>query len=120
MSEQPRQFRVLADYEVVDPHPLRVRAGNTVRPQREDSGWPGWVWVEVPQQHAGWIPVSCLENARAESTICRMDFDGTDLSACRGDLLTALHTEPGWIFARHPDGRTGWFPLFNLKPVPRI
>lgn len=120
MSNATRSFRVLADYEVIDPHPLRLRSGQPVQPLRMDPRWPGWVWIQTDQPpQSGWIPAAYLLDPAASTTVCQRDFDGTDLSARRGDILTAIHNEAGWIFARHPDGRTGWFPLFNLKPDPR-
>ena len=111
------QFRVLADYEVIDPHPLRLESGTPVRLIKVDMGWPGWVWVESGKQ-SGWIPEFFLVNTgQPECTVTR-DFDGSDLSAKRGEILNTLEEAPGWIFARNTDGETGWFPLFNLKPCP--
>lgn len=113
----PAQFRVLADYEVIDPHPLRLEPGSAVQVIKVDMGWPGWVWVQSGDQ-SGWIPESFLtDSTGAERSVIRA-FDGADLSAGRGDILTALEEAPGWIFATDSSGQTGWFPLFNLKPCP--
>ena len=111
------QFRVLADYEVIDPVPLRLEAGDSVDVIKVDMGWPGWVWVEEAGQ-SGWIPESFLGAPGEARRPVKRPFDGSDLSARRGDVLDALEEAPGWIFARHADGQTGWFPLFNLKPLP--
>ena len=114
--ERTVQFRVLADYEVNEPHPLQLKAGDTVKPLRKDLSWPGWVWVEFGEKD-GWVPESFLDDlADAHATSARA-FDGSDLSARRGELLTLLEEAPGWIYARRETGETGWFPLFNLKPV---
>lgn len=117
MAESAR-YRVLVDYEVNDPHPLRLETGQAVRRVQQDTGWPGWVWVDAGPQ-AGWIPESCLSPEGAPDTRVQRAFDGGDLSARRGDLLEALEEAPGWIYARKESGETGWFPLFNLKPVRR-
>jgi hypothetical protein len=112
---EPTQFRVLADYEVIDPHPLRLEAATSVTVVKVDMGWPGWVWVEAGDQ-SGWIPESFLTAPGEAERSVKRAFDGSDLSAKRGDVLSALEEAPGWIFARDSAGRTGWFPLFNLKP----
>jgi len=112
-----RRFRVLADYEVNDPHPLRLEANLPVEIVRTDTSWPGWVWIRCGEQ-TGWIPLHCLSQEESnEETRTRIAFDGTELSASRGDLLEATETAPGWIYARSEAGESGWFPLFNLKPV---
>lgn len=119
MQEGFAEYRVLADYDVVDPRPLRVPEEGEVEVLREDESWPGWVWVRY-RDDQGWIPASFLSPAAgAPLRRCRRAFDGTDLSANRGEILEALETESGWILARRENGATGWFPLFNLKPVPR-
>lgn len=115
---EPLRFRVLADYEVNDPHPLQVEADLRVDIVRTDTSWPGWIWVRCGEQ-TGWIPARCLSHDQPEKparTTTR--FDGTELSARRGEFLEALETAPGWIFARNAAGERGWFPLFNLKPAP--
>ena len=111
------QYRVLADYEVNDPHPLVLAAGVAVRVLCKDSGWPGWVWVQSGND-AGWIPESYLENPASAETLTSRAYNGSDLSARRGELITALEAAHGWIHATGDAGRTGWFPLFNLRPVP--
>lgn len=111
------QFRVLADYEVLDPHPLRLPAGAEVRLIQVDTSWPGWVWVEADTQ-AGWIPESFLDTAPVGNPVVRRAFDGSDLSARRGEFLVAEEAAPGWIYARNAAGQQGWFPLFNLRPCP--
>lgn len=115
MNDQ-RSFRVLADYEVSDPRPLCLAAGDLVQPRQQDPCWDGWVWVEAGQQ-AGWIPCDRLDEPAAAQARCRRDFNGTDLSARRGEELTCIESAPGWIFARNRKGETGWFPLFNLRPL---
>jgi hypothetical protein len=118
--EQQQSYRVLADYDVNDPHPLRLRAGTTVDIIRNDSTWPGWQWIRADDQQ-GWIPDSFLTQPSAGTPreLIR-DFDGTELSASRGTELIAMASEPGWILASDPSGKRGWFPLFNLRPLPDI
>ncbi|MGC9451020.1 MAG: SH3 domain-containing protein [Oceanipulchritudo sp.] len=111
------KYRVLADYEVHDPHPLILHEGVAVEVVRRDPGWPGWVWIQSADQ-AGWIPENCLNHAEEGPALTTGPFNGTDLSARRGEVLTVLESAPGWIYARNETGRKGWFPLFNLKPFP--
>lgn len=114
MSEE-MQYRVLADYEVNDPHPLVVRAKTAVRALRTDPGWPGWVWVESEGQ-TGWIAEAFLDTDADGTLRTNRDYNGTELSAKRDEILTELESRNGWIMARSEAGETGWFPLFNLRP----
>lgn len=116
--EAPRTYTVLADYEVIDPNPLRLEPGQVVDVIRNDSTWPGWQWVRLLEQR-GWVPEDFLKADNGATARVVKPFDGSDLSARRGTQLTALDKAPGWIYARHPDGQKGWFPLFNLKPDQR-
>ncbi|NDV61837.1 hypothetical protein G0Q06_05180 [Puniceicoccales bacterium CK1056] len=109
------QFRVLADYEVNDPHPLRLLAGTEVKAIKTDNSWPGWLWIESDGQ-SGWIPESYLAESPDGRLRTSREFNGTELSALRHAILNALETESGWIFARSESGETGWFPMFNLRP----
>jgi hypothetical protein len=113
--ETERRYRVLADYDVHDPQPLQLEAGQEVRIVRSDLGWPGWVWIEGGN-NAGWIPESHLEGISPGRARTTSAFDGSDLSARRGDVLIVEEEAPGWIRGRRGDGVSGWFPLFNLKP----
>ncbi len=120
MSNSHARYRVLADYEVLDSHPLRIPEGAEVKVLREDDRWPGWVWVRYASDQ-GWMPAGFLgPEGGFPLRRCQRPFDGIELSACRGEILTAMETESGWIFARRENGEEGWFPLFNLKPVLRI
>ena len=115
-SSGASRYRVLADYEVNDPHPLELAEGTPVQVVRKDAGWPGWVWIRS-DNGAGWVPESCLLDPLKTETITVNDFDGTDLSAKAGDILTANEVVSGWVNATSADGKSGWFPLFNLRPT---
>lgn len=115
-SSKYPQYRVLADYEVTDPRPLILGVGAEVALVRKDPAWPGWVWVECGADH-GWIPENFLADTAGATTTTIKPFNGRDLSAHKGALLSARDSAPGWIYAMDADEQTGWFPLFNLKPV---
>jgi len=111
-------YRVLADYEVTDHRPLILGAGESVEVLRTDQSWPGWVWVKSGET-AGWIPEGYLVKAAGAATTLARPFNGNDLSAKRGELLRAQESANGWILAINESGNSGWFPLFNLRPVPQ-
>jgi len=114
---QSQRYCVLADYDVNDPHPLKLEADRPVEILRTDTSWPGWVWIRSDGQ-TGWIPETHLSKATDDGATHTVAlFDGTELSARHGELLEAHETAPGWIYATSSTGAKGWFPLFNLKPV---
>jgi len=109
-------YRVLADYEVNDPHPLVLEANQEVEVVRNDSSWPGWVWIRAGEQ-VGWIPETFLSGQSGPDCRTSRAFNGRDLSARRGEILTVRESASGWILAVNEGGQSGWFPLFNLRPV---
>ena len=109
-------YLVRADYEVIDPRPLILPEKVQVEVIRKDDNWPGGVWIKDEKQ-AGWIPETHLDSSDQPSAMTVMPFNGTELSAHKGELLHAVGSAPGWIFARNERQETGWFPLFNLRPV---
>jgi hypothetical protein len=117
MSEET-QYRVLSDYEVNDPHPLRLAAKVAVRVVRTDASWPGWLWVQAGDQ-TGWIAEALLDKQDNGEYLTIREYNGTELSAKKDEVLTELDSIGGWIFARSTTGETGWFPLFNLRPLQR-
>jgi hypothetical protein len=112
------EYRVLADYEVNEPHPLVLHEAVAVEIIRKDAGWPGWVWVRAGDGD-GWVPESYLDGSRCGPALTTRAFNGADLSARQGEILTAIESACGWILARNSSGQSGWFPLFNLRPVQR-
>ena len=109
-------YEVRADYEVIDPRPLVLPANEQVNVIRKDESWPGWVWIKAGGL-AGWIPETSLDSCEKPRATTTVPFNGTELSAKKGDVLQAIGSAPGWILARNEARETGWFPLFNLKPV---
>lgn len=116
LHSHPKLFRVLADYEVNDRHPLRAQPGDAATILHTDSTWPGWAWIETLDT-TGWAPLSHLQSSLPGTTRFSKPFDGTELSAQKDAVLTAIAEESGWIFAQDAQLRRGWFPLFNLRPL---
>jgi hypothetical protein len=113
-----RYFRAISEYEVSYPRPVVFQTGDSVKIIKSDASWPGWVWVETSDGNQGWAPRSVLSVGSAETGDCLASaaYNGTELSAAKGERLEGLHEESGWVWCRRDDGSEGWFPLFNLKP----
>lgn len=113
-----RYFRAISEYEVSYPHPVVFKAGDSVKIIKSDASWPGWVWVEISDGNQGWAPRSVLAAGNEDNgeSVALAHYNGTELSAAKGERLEGLHEESGWVWCRGEDGSEGWFPLFNLKP----
>lgn len=113
-----RYFRAISDYEVSYPRPVVFKSGDSVKVIKSDASWPGWVWVETSDGNQGWAPRSVLGGNSEDGNVfaALADYNGTELSAAKGERLEGLHEESGWVWCRRGDSSEGWFPLFNLKP----
>ena len=48
-------------------------------------------------------------NGRIEAVALR-DYDGTELTVAKGEMLERLDDEGGWLLCRTSPGRIGWLP----------
>lgn len=106
--------RVVSDYRSAYPDPLVLQRGAKLRVSDKTSPWPGWLWGEDTNGKKGWIPTSFV-NRRGDTGEMNRDYDATELSVKKGDRLTVLDEEAGWVWVDGPDGRRGWVPKENIE-----
>ena len=114
-----RAFRSLADLEIHYPHPLAFARGETVTILKSDPVWPGWVWVATADGNTGWAPQSYLDPVREDEgrATALQAFTASELSIKKGEILESEYEVDGWLWCRNNEGKTGWAPAFNLRPV---
>lgn len=98
------------DYSVV------FRKGDRVRVGREDPEMPGWFWCEDREGVWSWVPEEYLDREGAEGTITH-GYDTVELTVEEGDTLEYVTEVKFWTLCRTDDGREGWVPTENLKPM---
>jgi variant SH3 domain-containing protein len=101
--------RVVRDYAVQYPDPIRVSAGQRVKVAWEDDGYPGWWWCQAPDRREGWIPGEVLGLEGPEAVVLR-DYEATELGVREGEEVTVERERHGWLWVKNQQGRSGWIP----------
>jgi len=110
------RFRANSDYEVIDRSPLRLACGDVVRPGAHDPAWPGWTLVATESGRMTYLPDAMLEADADGIYRVGAEFDATDLSLERGQLVEVLREVGGWFWCRAENGAEGWAPDYLLDP----
>ncbi len=105
----PRIGMVIEDHTASNPNPLRVRKGEAITPVEREDDFPGWVWCTAGGRES-WTPVSCLQQ-QGDGFIAAYDYDATELTVTKGERLTVIGEESGWLLATDDKGLTGWVPV---------
>lgn len=103
---------VIADYERPYADPIRVRAGDTVRPDPERTKTTdllGWTWCTGPDGRSGWVPNAWMRED--DDGVWRMirDFSALEHDVRRGDRAILHFSESGFVFAS-ARGEAAWVP----------
>jgi len=117
MSEQPQRVRVVASHVTSDPDPVRFRTGDTISTGHHDQQWTAYVWATDQAGHAGWVPDAYIEMTSAKEGIARRDYDGTELTVAKNELLDVLDEAGGWYLCRNSTGHSGWVPGHVVEPA---
>ncbi len=111
--------RVLRDYDAAFADPPRFAAGDTVRVERRESEWDGWLWIERGDGPGAYAPEDFLEHDGERGTL-RRDYDPRELSVSAGERLHARELAAGWAWCRRDrDGAEGWVPLDYVEHAGR-
>ena len=112
--KETSQGRVVKDYRSAYPDPLVLRTGEKVTVEKKKTEWDGWLWCTTEKGKKGWVPEKYLEIEGSKGRACR-DYDGTELTAAKGESLEIFEEESGWIWCRTEHGRYGWIPEENVR-----
>lgn len=112
-------YRVTADWTATYPDPICLQRGDAFSLSDETFDWDGhtWIWARSEDGREGWIPDDLAR--RSEGVLRAQEaFSAMELSCRAGEQLHGLKQRHGWVWCRHPDGRTGWVPHGYLEKVP--
>ncbi|MCI5063469.1 MAG: SH3 domain-containing protein [Algiphilus sp.] len=112
-------YRVTADWTATYPDPICLQRGDAFSLSGETFDWDGhtWIWARSGDGREGWIPDDLAR--RSEGVLRAQEaFSAMELSCRAGEQLHGLKQRHGWVWCRHPDGRTGWVPHGRLEKVP--
>jgi hypothetical protein len=107
------RHRILQDYSVQYPAPIRVSAGQVVRVGRQDDQYPHWWWCLGTDGKEGWVPGALLELHGDEGVVLR-DYDATELDVHAGEDVLVREEIMGWSLVTNARGDSGWVPSYCL------
>jgi hypothetical protein len=117
MTELPQHMRVVAPHVTSDPNPVRFRTGDTIGVGHHDQQWTAYVWATDQAGRAGWVPDEYLEMCGAHEATALCDYDATELTVARGEVLEVLDEAGGWYLCRSRSGISGWVPGNTVEPA---
>ena len=116
--ELPQRVRVVESHVTSDPNPVRFRDGDTVGVGHHDQIWKHYVWGTDQAGRSGWVPDAYLEIAgNGETAVALRDYDSTELTVGRKQVLEVLDEVGGWYLCRTESGMSGWVPGTSVEPV---
>lgn len=109
-----RQYRVVRDYAPQPGEPIRFERGEAIVVERRSEAYPGWWWCSDKRGRSGWVHERYFteDDYRYVAT---EDYDGSELSARAGEVLTSLIEHDGRALCVNRDGEQGWVPLAHLE-----
>ncbi len=114
--DQSRQLvRVFSSHVTSDPRPVRFRAGDILNVGHRDKQWTAYVWCTDQEGHAGWVPDFYLEMTSEHEATALRDYDATELTVARGEVLEVLEEAGGWLRCRNASGLEGWVPANHVE-----
>jgi Variant SH3 domain len=114
----PERVRVTESHVTSDPNPVRFRQGDTLGVGHHDQVWKEYVWATDQAGRSGWAPDSYLEmNPDGDQATALRDYDSTELTVGRKEILDVLDEVGGWYLCRTQSGQSGWVPSTSVEPV---
>lgn len=113
----PRKVRVIEPHITSDPNPVRFRAGDVLGVGHRDQQWTSYVWCTDQAGRAGWVPDSYFRLTGPHEAVALRDYDATELTVARGDVLDVLDEAGGWYLCRSALGVSGWVPGDVVEPI---
>ena len=117
MAATPRRVCVVRSHVTSDPDPVRFVSGEVLSVGHHDQQWRSYVWCTDQSGHAGWVPDFYLEMTGAREATALRDYDATEMTVAKGELLDVLEEAGGWLRCRTSSGHEGWVPADNVEPA---
>ena len=117
MNEPKQRVRVMRSHVTSDPDPVRFVTGEVLSIGHHDQQGRSFVWCTDQSGHAGWVPDSRLQMTGAHEAIALREYDATELTVAKGELLDVLEEAGGWLRCRTSSGHEGWIPGDNAEPA---
>lgn len=114
-TSSPQFARVLESHVSSPQSPVKFVVGDILGVGHRDRQWTTYVWVTDQGGHAGWVPDTYLEMTGDREAVAVRDYDATELTIVKGELVEVLEEAGGWVHCRNSSGVDGWVPTAKIQ-----
>jgi hypothetical protein len=117
-EDLPQRVRVTQSHVTSDPDPVRFRAGDALGVGHHDQVWTHYIWATDQAGRSGWAPDEYLQlDDDGHRATALRDYDSTELTVGRGEIVDVLDEAGGWYLCRTTSGQSGWVPSTSVEPL---
>ncbi|MFX1368615.1 MAG: SH3 domain-containing protein [Promethearchaeota archaeon] len=116
-----KSMRVTKPHNPESPDVLTMRTGDTLRGEKRETVFEGWLWCTDESGTSAWIPEEYLTRLSKSGTYKALrDYTSFEMSVDIGQEVVIEYAAAGWAWVRTPDDREGWVPLEILEEVDKV
>lgn len=94
---------------------MQFSVGDILGVGHRDRQWTTYVWVTDQGGHAGWVPDTYLEMTSEHEAVATRDYDATELTIVKDEIVDVLEEAGGWTHCRNAGGIDGWVPSAKIQ-----
>ena len=117
MDDWPHSVRVAVSRARDHVENIHIREGDAIVVGHRNQQFPEFVWCAAEDGHHGWVPEQFLHMEGPREATALRDYDASQLTVVKGDLLEALEQVGAWVRCRNSAGAEGWVPETCLEAV---
>ena len=114
----PQRARVTESHVSSPQSPVKFTVGDILGVGHRDRQWTTYVWVTDQGGHAGWVPDTYLEMTGEREAVAIRDYDATELTIVKDEIVEVLEEAGGWTHCRNAHGIDGWVPSSKIELLP--
>ena len=88
--------------------PIRFAQGEIISVGHRGQQWTACCRCTAQDGERGLVPESCLEQTGPTEAVAGRDYDGTELTVAREEVVDVPDDEGGWMLCRTSRGVVGW------------
>ncbi len=96
---------------------ISIRVGEVVGVGHRNQQYPEFLWCATEHDRQGWVSESYLELAGPMEAVALRDYDASQLTVVKGELLDVLDQSGVWVLCRSATGVQGWVPASSLEDL---
>ena len=113
--QSTQRARVIESHVSSPQSPVKFAVGDVLGVGHRDRQWTTYVWVTDQGGHAGWVPDTYLEMTGEHDAVAIRDYDATELTIVKDEVVDVLEEAGGWTHCRNAHGIDGWVPSSKVK-----